>query len=362
MRPGVRAVVKLRGLWTHPKTGAHYYRRRAGGQTTLVRLPDLPIDHPDFIAAWAAAARRQPIERPPAAGTLASSWRALIASDQFHHLRPATRNYIKREGALTCAQAGAVKIGAIAERHVRADLAKASNPSARLKAWRTWARYCIAQGWIHADPSHAIRLHQKSGTGHPAWSPDEISAFRDRHPLGTTARAIMELTYWTGARISDVVLIGPQHIGRDGVLAFRQTKTGDLSYVPWTCSLPDYAAGLDTDRQLCRAAIAHLPRGLTFLQTRDGRARSHKAAGHDLAEACRAMNLARSAHGLRKSRAVALAEAGASPAQIGAWTGHRSLSEIVHYTREMDRRAAVRGTDPEQAVETLPAQSGNSEK
>lgn len=41
---------------------------------------------------------------------------------------------------------------------------------------------------------------------------------------------------------------------------------------------------------------------------------------------------------------VALAEAGSSSHDIGAWTGHTSLSEIEHYTRAADRRRAVMGT------------------
>lgn len=361
MRSGVRAV-RLKGLWIHP-SGARYYRSRRGGNTVYTKLPDgLPLDHPYFIAAWAAAARQQPAPATPATGTLASTWRAYLGADMFHELRPATRAYIQREGGLICAKAGGVRIGVIAQKHVRADLAAASNPGARLRAWRSWARYCIARGWLGADPSQGIQLRRKSGAGHPSWSRDEIEAFRVRYPLGGTARAIMELAFWTGARVSDLVLIGPQHVGRDGVLAFRQTKTGDMSYVPWSCALPDWAQGLEPDRRLCHASLAHVPRGLTFLQTAGGRARSHKAAGHVLAEACRAMGLPRSAHGLRKARSVALAESGATPAQIGAWTGHRSLSEIAHYTREMDRRSAVRGVDREQGMDTPHDQSGYTAK
>ena len=208
----------------------------------------------------------------------------------------------------------------------------------------------------------AIKLHTKAGDGHPTWRRAEIEAFRAAYAIGTSPRAIMELAFWTGARISDVVAIGPQHVGRDGVLAFRQCKTGGLAFVPWSCALPAYARGMAADRDLCRAALAHIATGLTFLQTAHGRARSHKAAGHVLAEACRAIGLERGAHGLRKARAVALAEAGATTSQIGAWTGHRSLSEIAHYTRDMDRRAAVLGVDEEQASGTNPELSGTSGK
>ena len=45
-----------------------------------------------------------------------------------------------------------------------------------------------------------------------------------------------------------------------------------------------------------------------------------------------------SAHGLRKAAARRLAEAGCTAHEIGAITGHISLSELVRYTRAADQR------------------------
>ncbi|WP_139022670.1 tyrosine-type recombinase/integrase [Mameliella alba] len=350
----------MKGLWRHPRTGLPYYRTRRGGKTALVPLPaDLAEDHPDFIAAWAEAARGAKVEKP-AAGTLASTWNAALASDSFHSYSSGYRAIIEREAGRITEKAGKVKAAAIATRHVRADVMQAENPEARLKAWRVWAAICLPMGWIIEDPTHGIKKPRRApSTGHPTWTRTEIKAFRNAYRIGTTARAVMELTYWTGARIGDVVMIGPQHVEKDGVLCFRQSKTGDMAYVPWSCSLPDWAAHMEEDRELCKEAVAHLSGGLTFLQTNRKRPRSHKSAGQDISAACRAIGLERSAHGLRKARAVALADAGATTSQIGAWTGHRSLSEIAHYTREWDRRSAVRGTRTERELETTTDQIGN---
>ncbi|WP_372835275.1 tyrosine-type recombinase/integrase [Puniceibacterium confluentis] len=187
--------------------------------------------------------------------------------------------------------------------------------------------------------------------GHPTWTHDQIAAFRAVYPIGGISRAIFELTCWTGARISDACKIGPQHIGRDGVLCYRQIKTGDAAYVPWNCHLPRFAVLADLEQfKAANGAV----RGLTFLQTGAGRPMSHKAAGHTLAETARSIGIERSAHGLRKTQAAVLAESGAAELEIGSWTGHRSLSEIVHYTREMNRRAAATGTHAEREVETPP--------
>ncbi len=43
-------------------------------------------------------------------------------------------------------------------------------------------------------------------------------------------------------------------------------------------------------------------------------------------------------HGLRKTAAVRLAEAGWTPHEIGAVTGHESLAMIEHYTKEARRK------------------------
>jgi integrase len=43
-------------------------------------------------------------------------------------------------------------------------------------------------------------------------------------------------------------------------------------------------------------------------------------------------------HGLRKAASVRLAEAGCSPHEIAAITGHASLKEIVRYTNTVDRK------------------------
>lgn len=244
MRRSVRSV-RLKGLWIHPQSGLPYYRTRRGGKPVLVPLPvDLPHDHPDFIAAWAEVARsgKAPERARPAAGTLASTWAAALASDSFHGRSASYRGIIARHARQITDRAGTVKAAAIGAKHVRADLAQASDPNGRHRAWRFWGRYCVERGWLDNDPTQGVsipaRARPRGRHGHPAWSRDEIAAFRAAYPVGSTPRAIMELTYWTGARISDVVKIGRQHIDADGVLCFRQTKTEDMAYVPWSCGLP----------------------------------------------------------------------------------------------------------------------------
>lgn len=59
------------------------------------------------------------------------------------------------------------------------------------------------------------------------------------------------------------------------------------------------------------------------------------------------------AHGLRKAHAAKLAEISATTHQIGAWTGHSSLSEIAHYTRNADQVRILTATGQVQKLETV---------
>jgi integrase len=56
----------------------------------------------------------------------------------------------------------------------------------------------------------------------------------------------------------------------------------------------------------------------------------------------------KTAHGLRKTRAIALVDAEATHHQVGAWTGHESLKEIEHYAKKFNRRKALTRSKREQ--------------
>lgn len=68
----------------------------------------------------------------------------------------------------------------------------------------------------------------------------------------------------------------------------------------------------------------------TFLETRGGERRSPFALGNKMREWCDEAGLPDcTSHGLRKAIARRLAEAGASPHEIMAVTGHTTLAEVT---------------------------------
>lgn len=351
MRRQIReATVTLKHVQTIHKGSAVYRYLRIPGKPR-VRLPDLPPDHPEFLAAYAAGMAAAPKRTRATAGSVRATIEGYLKSDAYGALSAGYRKIIRRHADQIREDADDAMIRHLKPEHIQADIRDLTPVQARdrMKTWRLICGHALDSRLIAADPTAAVRRPTPPDLkGHAAWTVDHIEAFRARWPIGSIQRACMELLYWTGARRSDAVRLGPGMVSRtDGVLSFTQEKTEDPAYVPWTCAVPPHAN--IGDRDLMHAALKAVNTGhMTFLATRQGRTRSSNALGNMISEAAGLAGFDRSAHGLRKSRAIALAEGGANPLQIGAWTGHHSLAEISHYVEEANRKRAVMGTEQDQ--------------
>jgi site-specific recombinase XerC len=105
------------------------------------------------------------------------------------------------------------------DRHISADVRATAAPAHRMRAWRFLCSFGVDSGLMETDPSAGATTPKRPKTiGHPAWTVEDIAAFRARWPLDSAARRCMELLFWTGARISDAAKIGPGMVDTDGVL------------------------------------------------------------------------------------------------------------------------------------------------
>lgn len=324
--------------WLHRMTGA--------------RLPDPPNgdeSDPAFVAAWLAEeAKGKPKPQiRQREGSVGWAIRRYIASPTHRAGSPAYRRMIERNLQDIEGRAGTGMLDTLTSTGVRNDLSKLSGSVAvsRHKAWRKLYAWLHEAGIVPEDITLTIRRPKVAATdGHAPWSRDDVAAFRSSHAIGTTARAGMELLHWTGARTADAGgLTWAQVSG--GLLTYRQTKTGGMAHVPWA-PLPAWAAPIagDFDIMLAALAGAGLPDALLLFPTRTGGRRSAKGLSNLVNSAARDAGLVRrTAHGLRKTRLIALAELGLSTHRIAGWGGHASLAEVEHYTREASRRAVMRG-------------------
>ena len=205
----------------------------------------------------------------------------------------------------------------------RADKPGAAN--ALRIALRVIMKHAIEIGLRADDPTREVRAIRIRSAGHHSWTDNEIAQFERHHPIGSRARLALALLLYTGQRRGDVIRMGAQHI-RNGALHVKQEKTGAELIIPVHPTLA--------------TIIAAAPRNhLTFVTTRHGRPFQGSAFSRWFREECDKAGLPHcSAHGLRKAAARRLAEAGCTAHEIGAITGHASLTELVRYTKAVDQR------------------------
>lgn len=156
------------------------------------------------------------------------------------------------------------------------------------------------------------------------WTDEELQAFYAAAP--EHLRRVMVLGLYTGQRRGDLCAMRWSDIFNGGVKVVQQ-KTGNKVRIPLH---PELAAHLEQWRA---GAVT-----LTVLANSHGRPWKPNALTAAYGKQCAALGLAGATiHGLRKTAAAKLAEAGCSAKQIMAITGHASLEEVQRYTREADQ-------------------------
>lgn len=160
------------------------------------------------------------------------------------------------------------------------------------------------------------------GGQHEPWPLDILQA-------GLTAdddlvRLAVNLLYYTGQRIGDVMNIRWGDIGADGYISVKQQKTGKV------VSFPLHA---DLNAELAKVKT----RGLWIICKPEGTPQK----ADRIRDILQAFTLKRGVktvpHGLRKNAVNALLECGCTVAEVAAITG-QSLQLIEHYAAQVNRR------------------------
>ncbi|WP_323008554.1 tyrosine-type recombinase/integrase [Paracoccus sp. (in: a-proteobacteria)] len=337
-----------------PSGNTRYYYRPKGRKG--VAMPDLPADHPEFLAAYAKAAGVTP-RAIVTRGTLGAALTLYKASDDFALLAATTRAQRRPIIDDLIERYGHASHEGLARKHIDKDLDRftGSVRNNHLKTWRGFCAWMVDHYKLPNNPSDGIKKSKVAKSdGHIPWDEDQIAKFREYWAVGTMERLAFELIYWTGARVSDAIRLGPRNIDKDGWLFFSQGKTGRDAVIPFNRELPEFAEPMAGDLSLLHASIsARTERHITYLHTRQGASRSSKSISQWFAAKARKAGIdARTAHGLRKSRAEALFENGATMAQAQAWIGHKDPWMLQHYADKYDMRRALSRTDGEQKVPT----------
>lgn len=334
-------VLKLK--WVHRFKDRHgrlrHYFRRPGYDR--VPLPGIP-GSAEFMAAYQAALdgeKRQIGKGRLVAGTVSAAVLGYCSSSDFKVLAPATKNTYRRGLEAFARDHGDKPVRSLQAQHIRAIMsAKADKPNAAnnfLKHMRLLMRFAVENGLRRDDPTVGIRKVTIKSDGFHTWSEDEIAMFEARWPVGTTQRLAFDLLLHSGQRSADVRQLTKANLD-DQLLLVRQQKTREYLQIPIG---PQLRASLDT-----------IPEGqVMLLLTSFGRPFTEKGFGNYIKRAAAFAGLPHcSAHGLRKSAATRLAEAGCTEHQIMSITGHKTSKEVMRYTA-----AARQGLLAEEAMQKV---------
>ena len=318
-----------------------FYFRRPG--FPRMPLPGLPWS-PEFMAVYENAIAGQP--KPIGGGMVVPGTMRALAVSYFTsaefcsnkaNTQSVRRNIIERfcrEVDHDGAPFGNKKVVTLQRKHIikmiaaRADKPESAN--GLRKALRAMMKHAIDIGLRADDPTQGVKsIQPKSRTGFHRWTEAEIAQFETHFPVGTKARLALALGLHTGQARQDVVAMGLQHI-RDGVLHWVRMKTEQSTGIELSIPVhPELRAIVDATRS------GHL----TFLVTEFGKPFTSAGFGNWFRDHCDEAGLPQcSFHGLRKAVSVRLAEAGCTPHEIAAITGHASLKEVVRYTKTADRK------------------------
>ncbi len=318
------------------------------------------MNSPEFVLAYAALlAESQKYEIPkklPPAGTLSALLVEYYQSIEFKSLKLVTQKNYKGILERLRNDYGNNQVADLTKRNVLEMLdEKVATPGAArnfLKRLKRLLDFAVDREWIVKNPVSSIHAPASPNYGSVQWPESAIAMFEDAYPSGTRERLALYLLLYTGQRRSDVVRMGRQHLMTNGSL-YVQQKKGRKGKDPVTLEIPILPP--------LKKEIDQVPEGqLQFIVTEYGRAFSEAGFSQWFTEKAIKAGLVVvdkdgeemkredgkairfTPHGLRKSAASALAEAGATLHEIAAITGHRSVRTLEIYTKAAEQKQLAR--------------------
>jgi integrase len=313
----------------------------------------------EFILRYEAAVRGEKLRAGVGAhrtgpGSLDALCVSYLRSPTYLRLGKSSSSREANEIKRMRADFGGNPVSGIERRHIMAMMgARHATPASAnhlLRMWRKLLRHAIDIDMRADNPATTVEFYSTSPDGFHTWTEPEIARFFKVHAAGGVAHAAVTLMLHTGAARVDAVRLGWSNI-RGARLVYRRektrSKTDTVVDIPLHPALAAVLATLRRDRP-------------TFLAIAGGAQRSSNGLGNQMRKWCDAAGLPEcTAHGLRKAIARRLAEAGASPHEIMAVTGHSTLKEVERYARAAGRagmadRGLERLREADEKVTALP--------
>lgn len=204
-----------------------------------------------------------------------------------------------------------------------------------LVATRGLHRFAVAEGMSAADPAHAVRPPKPAQRLPKALSVADVDAILacagGDDPRGLRDRALLELLYSCGARISEVISLDVDDLDLGHRTVLLRGKGGKERLVPVGGPAVD---AVDAYLVRARPGMASSRSGAAvFLNVRGGRL-SRQSAWQILSDAARRAGVTApvSPHTLRHSFATHLLDGGADVRVVQELLGHASVTTTQVYT------------------------------
>jgi integrase/recombinase XerC len=219
----------------------------------------------------------------------------------------------------------------------------------KLSALRSFVRFLRREGWIDTDPSALAQAPRREHKVPAHLSMDEMTTLLEAPdastPLGRRDRAILELFYASGLRLSELVGLDTEDVNLPSRIVRVAGKGGKERLVPFNSSAQRALRGWYSDRAVLRAAAVTAPAFAkaparqarqgdpVFTNSRGGRltGRSVQRLVARYVASC-STRFGISPHALRHSFASHLLQRGADLRAIQELLGHVQLSTTQRYT------------------------------
>ena len=217
-----------------------------------------------------------------------------------------------------------------------------SSSARRLAALRTFAKYLVREEQLADDPTALVGAPRKDHTLPAHLATDEMTRLLDApdlsSPAGRRDRAILELLYASGLRLSELVGLDLEDVNLSSRIVRVRGKGGKERLVPFNRTAGDALRAMTADAATRPAAAAVRTRhGRTrhplFLNLRGGRLTS-RSVDRIVRQYVRQAAIAQgiSPHALRHTFATHLLQAGADLRTIQELLGHARLGTTQRYT------------------------------
>jgi integrase/recombinase XerD len=220
----------------------------------------------------------------------------------------------------------------------------ASSAARSVIAVRGFHRFALREGLTQSDPARPVRPPRAPQRLPKAISVADVTALIEaaghgaQHELALRDKALLELLYGTGARISEAVGLDVDDVDVETRTALLRGKGGKERLVPFgTCAREALTAYLSAGRPAPEESAGGrrgCSAGALFRNARGGRL-SRQSAWIVLGRAARGAGLPVevSPHTLRHSFATHLLEGGADLRVVQELLGHASVATTQVYTR-----------------------------